>query len=123
MTGWTVFAAVLMIFGGLLSIFEGVSAIARDNLLVRTANYAYRFNLTGWGWIHVILGLIVALAGCALFTGARWARAVGVLLAGLSLIANFLWLPWYPLWAIVLIAVDLLMLWALCARTGPRART
>ncbi|MFF4650690.1 hypothetical protein [Streptacidiphilus sp. ASG 303] len=120
-TGWTMFAAVLMIFAGLMAIFEGISALAKDNLLVVTRNYVYQFNLTGWGWIHLILGVLVALAGCALFTGAMWARVVGVALAGLSMLANFAWLPWYPLWAIVVIALDVVIIWALVARTGEGA--
>ncbi len=116
-SGWTVLAAVLMIFGGTMAILEGIAAIAKDDLFVRTANYTFRFNLTGWGWVHLILGVVIVLAGCALFTGAVWARAVGVVLAGLALIANFLWLPYYPFWAIVLIAVNIFVIWALCAGT------
>jgi hypothetical protein len=122
-SGWTIFAAVMMIFTGVTMIFEGISAIAKDHLLVLTRNYAFSFNVTGWGWIHLVIGVVLALAGCAIFSGAMWARMVGVTLAGLSLIANFAWLPWYPLWAIVVIAMDILIIWALCARTKPIART
>lgn len=114
-SGWTVLAAVLMIFGGAMAILEGIAAIAKDDLFVRTAGYTFRFTLTGWGWIHLVLGVAVVLAGCALFGGAVWARAVGVVLAGLSLIANFLWVPYYPFWAITLIAVNIFIIWALCA--------
>ena len=115
--GWTVLAAILMIFGGVMAIFEGIAAIAKDDLFVRTANYAFRFSLSSWGWIHLILGIVVVLAGIALFSGAVWARAVGIVLAGLSLIANFLWLPYYPFWAIVLVALNIVVIWALCV--GP----
>jgi hypothetical protein len=114
-TGWTVFAAVLMFFGGIMAIFEGIAAIARDDLIVATRNYAYTLNVTSWGWIHLILGLLIALAGLALFTGALWARVVGIAVAGLGMIANFLWLPYYPFWAILLIAIDIFVIWALCA--------
>ncbi|MFC8447472.1 hypothetical protein [Kitasatospora sp. NPDC057223] len=114
-SGWTALAAVLMIFGGAMAIFEGIAALAKDDLLVRTADYTFSFSLTGWGWIHLILGIVLVLAGCALFGGAVWARALGVVLAGLSLIANFLWLPYYPFWAITLIAVNIFIIWALCA--------
>ncbi|MGV9264117.1 DUF7144 family membrane protein [Kitasatospora sp. NPDC003701] len=114
-SGWIVLAAVLMIFGGTMAIFEGIAAIAKDDLFVRTNDYVFRFNLTGWGWIHLILGIVIVLAGVMVFTGAVWARAVGVVLAGLSLIANFLWLPYYPFWAITLIAVNIFIIWALCA--------
>ncbi|WP_280718871.1 hypothetical protein [Kitasatospora sp. MAP5-34] len=106
-----------MIFGGAMAIFEGIAAIAKDDLFVTTAHYVFRFSLTSWGWIHLVLGIVVLLAGFALIGGALWARAVGVVLAGLSLLANFLWLPYYPFWAIVLIAVDIFIIWALCAGT------
>ncbi|MFF1907262.1 hypothetical protein [Kitasatospora sp. NPDC058218] len=116
-TGWTVLAAVLMIFGGAMAIFEGIAAIAKDDLIVVTHNYTFKMNTTGWGWIHLILGILVVLVGVALFTGAVWARAVGVVVVGLGMIANFLWLPYYPFWAIVLIAIDIFIIWALCAGT------
>ncbi|MGW0791998.1 DUF7144 family membrane protein [Streptomyces sp. NPDC002911] len=116
-SGWTVFAAVMMIFGGAMAIFEGIAAIAKDDLFVSTRNYVFQFSLTGWGWVHLILGIVVVLAGCALFSGALWARAVGVLLAGLLAVANFLWLPYYPFWSLVLIAINVFVIWALCS--GP----
>lgn len=120
-SGWTAFAAVLMIFGGVMAIFEGISAIAKDSVFASTRNYSYAFNLTGWGWIHLALGVLVLLAGFSLIRGAVWARVVGVVLAGLSMLANFVWLPRYPFWAIVLIAIDVFIIWALCTRSGREA--
>jgi hypothetical protein len=114
-TGWTVLAAVLMFFGGIMAIFQGIAAIAKDNLIVVTNNYAYTLDVTSWGWIHLALGVLIALAGLALFTGAVWARVVGIAVAGLGMLANFLWLPYYPFWAIMLIAIDIFVIWALCA--------
>lgn len=116
-SGWTAFAGVLMIFGGAMAIFEGIAAIAKDDVFVTTRNYIFQWDLTGWGWIHLILGIVIVLAGCALFTGALWARLVGVVLAGLGALANFLWLPYYPFWSIILIAINIFVIWALCART------
>ncbi|WP_371665153.1 hypothetical protein OG306_04895 [Streptomyces sp. NBC_01241] len=117
--GWTTFAAVLMIFGGAMATFEGIAAITRDIVFVATDNYVYRFSLVGWGWIHLILGIVIVLAGCALLiSGATWARVVGIVLVGLGALAHFLWLPFYPFWSIVLIAIDVFILWALCA--GPQ---
>ena len=113
--GWTVLAAALMFFGGIMAVFEGAAAIARDHVIVVSHNYAYTLSVTSWGWIHVILGGLIALAGLALFTGAVWARIVGIAVAGLGMIANFLWLPYYPFWAIPLIAIDIFIIWALCA--------
>jgi hypothetical protein len=112
--GGTAFAAVLMIFGGVMAIFEGASAIAKDAVFVAGRDYLFRFNLTGWGWIHLVLGILIVIAGCMLFTGAVWARVVGIVLAGMSAVANFLWLPHYPLWSLVLIAIDIFIIWALC---------
>ncbi|MFE2555040.1 hypothetical protein ACFXGT_03250 [Streptomyces sp. NPDC059352] len=113
--GWVVFAAVLMIFVGLMTLFQGIAGIAKDDIFVTTRDYVYQFSLTGWGWVHLILGIIMVLAGIALFTGALWARMVGVALASLGLIANFMWLPYYPFWAMLLIAIDVIVIWALCA--------
>ncbi|MFC8228498.1 hypothetical protein [Streptomyces sp. NPDC057287] len=121
-SGWTVFAGVMMIFGGAMAIFEGISAIAKDDLFVTTSNYVFQFSLTGWGWVHLILGIVVLVAGCAVFTGALWARGVGVVLAGLLALANFLWLPYYPLWSIVLIAINVFVIWALCSGSHRDAR-
>ncbi|WSD73195.1 hypothetical protein OG978_06240 [Streptomyces sp. NBC_01591] len=104
-----------MIFGGAMSVFQGIAAIAKDDLFIATRNYVFQFNLTGWGWIHLVLGIAIVIAGCALFTGAVWARVVGIVLVGLGAVANFLWLPYYPLWSIVLIAIDVFVIWALCA--------
>ncbi|MFD4946868.1 hypothetical protein ACFVYE_20185 [Streptomyces sp. NPDC058239] len=113
-SGTTVLAAVLMLLGGAMAIFEGIAAIAKDRLFAVTRHYVFEFNLTGWGWVHLILGIALVLAGCAVFTGALWARFFGVAVAGLGAIANFLWLPFYPLWAMVLIVVNILVIWALC---------
>ncbi|CAL9510626.1 hypothetical protein SUDANB15_03615 [Streptomyces sp. enrichment culture] len=121
-TSWTAAAAALMTFGGIMAIFQGIAAIAQDDVFVATPDYTYQFNLTGWGWLHLILGALVTAAGIALFRGAAWARAVGVTLAGLSMIANFVWLPYYPVWSTVLIVIDGFIIWALCApRRGSSA--
>ncbi|MEU9624558.1 MULTISPECIES: hypothetical protein [unclassified Streptomyces] len=114
-SGLTVLAAVLMIVGGAMAIFEGIAAIAKGGLFLATRHYVFEFNLTGWGWVHLILGIILVLAGFAVLSGAVWARFFGVAIAGLGAIANFLWMPYYPLWATVLIAINLFIAWALCA--------
>lgn len=114
-SGTTVVAAAFMIFGGAMAIFEGIAAIAKDDLFIRTRHYVFELSLTGWGWIHLILGVIIVLAGCAVLNGALWARYFGVVVCGLGAIANFLWIPYYPLWSMVLVAVNLFIVWALCA--------
>jgi hypothetical protein len=122
-SGWIVFAAVMMIFAGLLALSQGISAIRNDQVFVVTRHYAFAFDLTGWGWVHAIVGALAVIAGVALFTGAMWARVVGVVLAGLSLIANFLWLPYYPVWAVSLLILDALVIWALCTAPGKAERS
>ncbi|MEU5320392.1 hypothetical protein AB0G67_27130 [Streptomyces sp. NPDC021056] len=118
-SGWLVFAAVMMIFSGIMTLLAGISAIAEDDVFFSTRNYVYELDLTGWGWIHLVLGLVIACAGFALLKGATWARVVGVVLAGLSMIANFMWLPYNPWWALLFIAIDAFVIWALCVAPGP----
>nr|WP_235968405.1 hypothetical protein [Streptomyces mesophilus] len=103
-----------MIVGGAMAACEGIAALADDDLFVVTRHYVFEFSLAGWGWVHLLLGIALVVAGCALFGGALWARFFGVFVAGLSAIANFLWVPYYPLWALTLVAVNLFIVWALC---------
>ncbi|MET7933349.1 hypothetical protein [Streptomyces sp. NPDC005322] len=121
--GWLVFAAVMMIFGGLMTLFQGLTALRSGDVFVVTPSYIFQFNLTGWGWVHLFLGIAILLAGFAVFSGAMWARVTGVVLAGLGLISNFLWLPYYPVWAMVLLIVDGFVIWALCAGGGTAEKT
>ena len=111
--GFTIVAAVFMMVSGLLAFFEGLAAIIRGSFFVALPNYAFNLSATGWGIIHLILGVLVFAAGAALFADKLWARAVGVVLAAFSAIANFVFLPYYPVWAIVLIAIDMFIIWAL----------
>ncbi|MGW2826194.1 DUF7144 family membrane protein [Streptomyces sp. NPDC001443] len=127
LSGTTLFGAVLMLFGGVMAILEGIAAIARNSVFVVTRHYVFEFSLRGWGWVHLILGIALVAAGSALFLGgALWARYFGVFVASLGAIANFLWVPYYPLWATILIAINILVVWALCTgmhkEVGP-ART
>ncbi|GAA1234532.1 hypothetical protein GCM10009665_25920 [Kitasatospora nipponensis] len=112
--GLVVFAAVMLMLGGLLSIFRGIMAIAQDDIFVRTPNYVFKFNLTSWGWIHLVLGVLAIGVGIGLFRLALWARILGVAVAALLLIANFLSIPYYPLWSIVVAAICGFVIWGLC---------
>ncbi len=116
--GFTLFAAVMMIMIGVFSALWGFSAILKDEFFVVAPNYLYDIDVSAWGWIHLILGVVVALAGFSLTTGAVWARTVGVILAVLSAIANFLVIPYYPIWSIIVIALNVFVIWALTARAG-----
>jgi hypothetical protein len=113
--GFVVFAGVLMIMLGVFHALEGLTAILQDKFFVSTPNYLITVDVTSWGWIHLIGGAIVAVAGFFVFSGALWARAVGIVLAVLSAIANFLFIPYYPFWSLLMIAVDVFVIWALAA--------
>jgi hypothetical protein len=111
--GFTYFAAVMLILGGGLDLLQGLAAVIRSNYFVVTPHYAYTLNASGWGWIHMILGVIMLLAGAALLNGSMWARTVGVIFALLVAITNFMWLPYQPVWSIIVIALCILVVWAL----------
>ncbi|MFJ4200216.1 hypothetical protein ACIP2Y_11380 [Streptomyces sviceus] len=113
-SGTMVFAAVMLMLAGVLDIFRGIMAIAEDDVFVTTRNYVFKFDLTSWGWIHLALGVIGVLVSLGLFRAATWARVSGVAIAGLIIIANFLSLPYYPVWSVVMIAFSGFVIWALC---------
>ncbi|HET6859125.1 MAG TPA: hypothetical protein VFH94_18820 [Streptomyces sp.] len=116
--GWAsgsyLFAGVLLLVSGVMAVLQGIAAIVQDGMWHEIGDYVYRFNLSTWGWIHLVLGLVVAATGYGVLKGASWARATGVLLASLSLITQFLFLPYEPFWALVMIATDAVVIWALC---------
>lgn len=120
--GWIVFAGTLMVIQGIWWIIAGLVALFNSEFFVVTENWILMFDVTTWGWIHLLIGTLVAAAGIALFSGAVWARTVGVLVAAVATLAAFAWLPWYPLWAILLITVSIAVIWALTAH-GDDIRT
>jgi hypothetical protein len=116
-SGWAIggltFAATMMIIIGVFQSVSGLAAIIDDEFFVVGQNYTYEFDTTGWGWIHLILGLLVLFAGVALWGARTWAAVVAIFLAILSAIANFFFIPYYPFWSIVIIALDVWVIWAL----------
>ncbi|MBV7694131.1 hypothetical protein [Streptomyces sp. TRM70350] len=118
-TGGVVFAGVLMLCGGLLAVLQGIAAIAADDVYARVGTYVYELNLTGWGWIHLVVGVLVAVTGWGLLMGAAWARVAGITLAALSLVLQFLFLPYQPVWSVVIMAIDVFVIWALAAYREP----
>lgn len=110
--GFAVFAAVMMIIGGTMQALQGLVALVNDTFYVVGEEYLFKFDVSSWGWIHLILGIVVAVAGFALLQGATWARVVAVIVASVSIIANFVWMPYYPLWSLTLIALNVAVIWA-----------
>lgn len=97
--GTSIGAAVILVTVGIVQFFQGLAAVAENEVFVVGIDYVYQFDLTTWGWIHLVLGALVALVGLALFTGTAWARVSAVVICAISIIANFLWLPYYPWWS------------------------
>ena len=108
----TSLAGMLMIMLGGWWIITGFVAIVNDDFFVVTQEWIFEFSTTSWGWTHLVLGTVVLLAGLGVFTGAVWARTVGVILAVISGLAAFAWLPYYPVWGILFVTMSVLTIWA-----------
>lgn len=112
--GWIVFAGVMMLILGIFHAFQGLIALFQDDYYLVAANgLTVHVDYTGWGWTHLIFGIIVIAAGAALLTGQMWARIVAVALAVISAVVNAGFLAAYPVWSAIMIAVDILVIWAL----------
>ncbi|MGY2701252.1 MULTISPECIES: DUF7144 family membrane protein [unclassified Nocardioides] len=111
--GLASFAGVVLVMLGLFQFLQGLSAAFKDDVFVKTSDYVYSIDLSAWGWIHMALGAVGIAIGLCVLYGQTWARAAGILIAVLSAVANFAFLPYYPFWAILLIAIDVLVIWAL----------
>ena len=113
--GFILFAAIMMLMVGVFQALQGLIAIFENEFYVSTRNYLYEFDATTWGWIHLVIGLLVAFAGWGLLSGQTWARVVGITLAALSATANFLFIPYYPFWSLLIITLNIFVIWALTA--------
>ncbi|WP_042377565.1 hypothetical protein [Gordonia alkanivorans] len=118
--GTSIGAAIILIVVGVVQLAQGIAAVAEDEVFVRGVEYVYKFDFTTWGWIHIVLGAIAIIVGAGLVSGAGRARFTAIVIAGLSIIANFLWLPYYPWWSILIIALDVVVIWAV-STWNPRA--
>jgi hypothetical protein len=110
--GLILFAAILMIMGGVFQAFTGLVAIFNDQFLIPTREYLFQFDRTSWGWIHLVLGAVVAGAGAGLLAGRTWGRVIAIVLALCSAVVMFAFLPQYPLWALIVIALSVAVIWA-----------
>jgi hypothetical protein len=111
--GGMAFAASALILAGLFQAINGIAAIADDQFYVKTHHYTFHLDVTAWGWIHLILGLLVFFVGLSLFRGAEWAAVGAIAIAMLSAISNFFFIPYYPIWSLVIIGLDVWVIWAL----------
>jgi hypothetical protein len=120
--GLTYAAAVLLMLSGAFSFLEGLAAVVRNGFFHTIPTYAYDWTTHGWGWFHLGTGIAVFLVGAALFLDIWWARAIGVAVAFLSAIINLMFIPYLPVWSIVMIALDAVVIWALLTPRGARER-
>jgi hypothetical protein len=109
-----VFAGVMMLITGLFNGIEGLVALFRNEVYVVAPEYIFAFDLTTWGWVHLLVAILVAAAGVGVMSGRLWARLIGIAFALLSMIANFLFIPYYPVWSLLIITLDVFVIWALC---------
>ena len=116
-SGWAVgglaFAATVMIMIGVFQAIAGLVAIFDDDFYVVTRNYTFDLDTSAWGWIHLIIGILLVVVGWSLFARRPWAAVTAIMLAALSAVANFFFIPYYPFWAILVIALDVWVIWSL----------
>ena len=111
--GLSLFAGIMMVISGVMDLLYGISAAAKDDIIVRAPNYTYKFDITAWGWIHIVLGALLILVGAGVLMGRTWARYAGIVVVGLAAIGNFLSLPYQPWWSLALLAIDVFVIWGL----------
>jgi len=111
--GGVSFAAYILILVGSFEILEGLVAIIDDEFYVVARNYTFELDTSAWGWIHLLLGVLLIFMGSGLLSRRLWAVIGGIAVAMLSAVANFFFIPYYPFWSIVLVALNVWVIWAL----------
>jgi len=114
--GLSAFAGVMLAAIASMQILEGISALAKDDVYADTGNYTFAANLTTWGWIHLLLGIVGVIIGIGIVARQGWGQIGGIVIAVLGAVSNFLFLPYYPGWALTLLAFNLLLIWALTSQ-------
>lgn len=117
-TGWVFFAGFMMIVMGFLQTISGLTALLNNKWLLTTPNHLLFLNFTAWGWAHLLLGIVVLVAGFYVMHGSTWARILGVILAAISFIANLAYVNTYPIWSITIMIIDVLVIYALIVHGG-----
>ena len=121
--GITTYAAAAMLWvSAVLTVLQGISALVNDKLVVVTTDYTYEFNTSTWGWIHILVGILLTAVAFGLFWGAAWARVAAIIMASLSIVSMFMWMPHTPIWSIVTIGLDIFIIWAVATWESPRVR-
>jgi hypothetical protein len=114
--GVSFFGGILLVIGGLLQLLQGIAAVRNDELYVETPQYVYELDLTLWGWIQLFTGVFSVAVGVAIVASRPWGFFAGMFVLALSILTQFVFLPYYPLWGLTVIALDVAVMWALCTR-------
>ena len=116
-SGWAlggiVCAATILTLTGVFQVIAGLVALFNDEFFVVTRNYTFDLDVSAWGWIHLLIGILLLITAWGLFSRNTWAGVAAIILAGISAIANFFFIPYYPIWSLVLIGLDVWVIWAL----------
>jgi hypothetical protein len=116
-SGWAVggltFAATILLLVGIFEIIAGLAAIFDDDFYVISANYAFDLDTTAWGWVHLIIGILLVLVAWGLYSAQSWAAVAAIVIAVLSAVANFFFIPYYPFWSLLMIALAVWVIWSL----------
>jgi hypothetical protein len=110
------FAAVMLLVTASVEVLQGVEALRSDELLTTSGDQVYEIDLTVWGWVHVVIGVLLVAVAVGILGRRSWGLVTGLVVAGLSMLANFAFLPYYPWWSVVSIAFGGLVVWALCTQ-------
>lgn len=116
--GVAVFAGVMLVVVAAFQILEGIAAVANNRVFTSGVHYAYAFNVTAWGWVHLVTGALGVLIGVGILRGQTVGYLAGIALAGINAVFSFAFLPYYPIWSLLIVALNVLVLWALCTQVA-----
>ncbi|WP_328530679.1 hypothetical protein OG984_05760 [Nocardioides sp. NBC_00368] len=108
-----IFAGTILTIVGIFQLLAGIAAVAEDKVYVKGVEYVYQFDITAWGWIHLILGVIAIAVGIGMLLGQTWARVSGIMIAVLGSVSAFMFMPYYPFWALAMLALYIFVIWSL----------
>jgi len=119
--GVSALAGVLLVVSGIADMMQGLAAIDGGDLYLHRTGNLFDFNLTAWGWVHLVIGALCVVVAIGILRKAAWGQLSGIIIASLSALTNFAFLPTFPFWSIVVIAFDLIVIWALCTQLSRRS--
>lgn len=116
-----IFAGTILTTVGIFQILAGIAAVAEDKVYVNGIDYVYQFDITAWGWIHIVLGAIAIAVGIGMILGQTWARVSGIVIAVIGSISAFMFMPYYPFWSLAMLALYIFVIWSLAQLMSSRA--